>query len=373
MSEASTTFSGNSSLAKKTQFSMSRAERLKDPKQRTMGIDRAALDEQIREKKALQELEKERNSFFDQQALLMDKHAVAMQQEVNDIRTKREKELIDYRVTYQKREARRDFDLYDPAALKKDLPARVADTDARNGPSGLQRFEGEDLDMTARKAMQEEQQRQWAQQQVDEKLMKKWMEAEANRVYEERAEETNHRNFQIEQNVAATRRQMHVNTADFNKAMAEQKRREQLRDRNLQTQKNLEEIHNMLNSDYLNEREGTVTAMGERIKSERFKGLTAEQRERILAEQQRQRDDLQRRRLQEAEEERQWSQQESMQNRMANALDRQRQRERREESQNLAADLKRQADDAAAKKAHLDQVYANQVGENYYKHWGNCL
>ena len=371
MSNASTLSS--SSLSKKQQFALERAERLKDPKQRAMGVDRSALDEQVREKKALQELEKERSAFYDQQALLMDKHALSLQQEVNEIRAKREKELVDYRATYQKREARRDFDLYDPKALKKDLPARVTDEDPRNGPSGLQRFEGEDLDMPARKALQEEQQRRWAQQQVDEKLMKKWMEQEANRTYEERAEETNYRNYQIEQNIAAQRRQMFVNTADFNKALAEQKRREQLRDRNLQTQKNLEEIHNMLDSDYLNEREGTVTSLGEKVKAERFKGLTQEQRERILAEQQKQREDLQRRRLQDAEEERQWAQQENMQNRMANALDRQRQRERKQEAANLAADLKRQADEAAAKKAHLDQVYSNQVGENYFKHWGNCL
>jgi hypothetical protein len=362
-----------SSLSKKSQFSLARAERLKDPKQRTMGIDRSALDEQVREKQALKDLEKERNAFFDQQALLMDKHAVALQQEVNEIRTKREQEVNDYRSTYQKKEARRDFDLYDPQALRKDLPARVSDADPRNGASGLQKFEGEDLDQPNRKALQQEQQRKWAQQQVDEKLTKKWMEGEANRLYEERAEETNYRNFQIEQNIAAQRRQMFVNTADFNKAMAEQKRREQLRDRNLQTQKNLEEIHNMLNSDYLNEREGTVTALGEVVKAERFRGLTAEQRAKIVAEQQRQREELQRRRLQEAEEERQWGQQETMQNRMANALDRQRQRERREEAANLAADLKRQAQEAAEKKSHLDQVYENAVGENYFKHWGNCL
>lgn len=361
------------SIGKKQQFGSERAERLKDPKQRQMGIDRAALDEQTREKKALQALEKERNDFYDTQALLMDKHAQTLQQEVNEIRAKREKELVDYRATFQKKELRREFDLSDPKALYKEIPARVNDEDARVGPSSLQKFAGEDLDMAARKAAQFQQQREWAQQQVDEKLTKKWMEQDGNRTYEDRAEETNYRNYQIEQNIAAQRKQMNINTAEFNKALAEQKRRESLRDKNFQTQKNLEEIHNMLNSDFLLEREGTVTKLGETVKAERFKGLKEEQRETILREQQKQRDDLARRRLQEAEDQRQWSQQESMQTRMANALDRQRQRERKEEANKLAEDLHRQAIEAANKKAALDATYANQVGENYFKHWGNCL
>lgn len=363
----------DSAIEKKRRFAEERAARLKDPKQRALGIDKAALDEQVREKEEIKRQEAERNAYFDRQALLMDKHACSLQGEVNEIRSRREKEVVEYRATFQKREAGRDFDLIDPKRITADIPARVHDEDPRNGASSLQRFAGEDLDAKERKRAQQEQQRRWAEQQVDEKLAKKWMEQEANRTYEDRAEETNYRTYQIEQNIAAQRRQRDTNQAEFNKALAEQKRREALRDKNIRTQQNLEEIQNMLNSDFLNEQEGAVSALGEVVKAERFKGLTSEQRKAIMDEQAKQREELRRRALQEAEDERQWAQQENMQIRMADALDRQRSRERRQEIERLAEERKQQAAAAAEKKRQTDKLFENQVGDNYYKHWGNCL
>lgn len=363
----------DSAVEKKRRLAQERAERLKDPKQRALGIDRAALDEQTREKAELKRQEDERNQFYDRQALLMDKHACALQKEANDIRTRREKEMVDFRSTFQKREAGRDFDLDDPKRITKDIPARVHDVDPRNGPSSLQRFEGEDLEAANRRRAQQQQIKEWTQQQIDEKLAKKWMEAESNRTFEDRLEETNFRTYQVEQNIASQRRQRDVSQAEFNKALAEQKRREALRDKNVRTKQNIEEIYNMLDSDFLNEREGTVTAQGEMIKSERFRGFTEEQRKRILLEQERQREELHLRKLQELEDERQFAQQEQMQLRMANALDRQRNRERREDLQRLNADRQTQAAEATERKKGLDKVYENAVGENYFKHWGNCL
>lgn len=362
----------DSAIEKKRMLADQRAARLADPKQRALGIDRAALDEQIREKEARQRQDKERNAFYDRQALLMDKHACALQQEVNQVRSRREKELVEYRAAFQKREAGRDYDLCDPKCVTGDIPGRVADDDPRNGPSSLQRFAGEDLDASNRRRAQQKQLQDWCQQQVDEKLAKKWMEQESNRTFEDRAEETNFRVFQVEQSIAEQRRQRDAAQAEFNKALAEQKRREALRDKDRRTQQNLEEIHNMLDSDFLNEREGTVTAMGEKVKAERFRGLTEDQRKRILAEQEHQRDELRRRKQQEAENERQWAQQEQMQIRMADALDRQRNRERRMESSKLDEERQRQAQEAADRKKHLDEVYSNAVGENYFKHWGLC-
>ena len=54
---------------------------------------------------------------------------------------------------------RREFDLYDPDAKKKDLPARVSDEDSRLTVSGLQKLAGEDLMYEKRKKLQQEQMR----------------------------------------------------------------------------------------------------------------------------------------------------------------------------------------------------------------------
>lgn len=360
-------------LEQKRRFGLERAERLKDPRMRQMGIDKAALDDQVKEKNELKKMEQQREDYFNKQALLMDRHAQVLQREVDELRMNRERGVNDYRSTFQKREVAREWDLNDPDRFKKDIPARVGDDDPRLGVSSLQKFEGEDLDSKARRAAQAEQQRRWAEAQTDEKLMKKWMENDTNRAFEDRSEEVAFRTWQVSQKVAEQRAAAAKTTAEFNKALAEQKRQESAQARLRETQKNMEEIHNMLTSDLLTEKESVTTPLGETLKSERFKGFTADQRRQIVLQQAQQREELRLRKLQEAEDERQLGMAQNMDTRMALALDRQRQREQKAANIALAGERKRQAEEAAENKRRLDAQYANAVGEEYFKPFGQCL
>jgi len=47
----------------------------------------------------------------------------------------------------QAKEKRLEWDLNNPDALKHELPGRLGDDDPRLGPSSLQKFAGEDLDV----------------------------------------------------------------------------------------------------------------------------------------------------------------------------------------------------------------------------------
>lgn len=78
------------------------------------------------------------------------------------------KAINDFQQNFQKPETCREFDLSDPLALKKDLPARQSDNDARNTVSGMQKFMGEDLNFRERKKFQQEQNREWSLQQQSE-------------------------------------------------------------------------------------------------------------------------------------------------------------------------------------------------------------
>lgn len=82
----------------------------------------------------------------------------------NDIRNVN-KAISDFRKNFQKPETRREFDLSDPQALKKDRPARLSDNDPRCTISGLQKFMGEDLNYHQRMKFQKEQLREWSLQQ----------------------------------------------------------------------------------------------------------------------------------------------------------------------------------------------------------------
>lgn len=70
-----------------------------------------------------------------------------MDSEVTQSRRRQHEEMNEYRKLHQQAPQRRDYDLYDPLHLKKDLPARIGDLDPRTGASSLQKFEGEDLGM----------------------------------------------------------------------------------------------------------------------------------------------------------------------------------------------------------------------------------
>lgn len=359
---------------KKQLMRLQRAERLKNPKIRQMGIDREALDAQVREKEAQRRAEKEREAYYDRQALLMDKHACALQKQVNQVRRDREKEMQQFRATHQGNSTRREWDLNDPAMRAKELPARVGDEDPRNGPSGMQKFEGEDLDYTARRAAQQAQQHAWATQQVEEKLAKKWMDSEANRLYDERAEENNQRAHLIERSMADQRHERARNTAAFNKAMHEQTNMDAARAREEGTRQGLEEISYQMSSDFLNEREPPQqSAASAQSEKSHAKGMTKEQLARLHAEQKTQLEQLQRRRLMDVEEAKQWAQQENMQLRMAQALDRQRNAERKEQMKSLANTHKEQMDAAVKRREEMKTLYSNQVDEDYYKHWDKCL
>lgn len=73
--------------------------------------------------------------------------------------------LTEFHKNFQKPETRREFDLNDPQALKKDRPARVSDSDPRCTISGMQKFMGEDLNYDQRMKFQKEQLREWSLQQ----------------------------------------------------------------------------------------------------------------------------------------------------------------------------------------------------------------
>lgn len=63
----------------------------------------------------------------------------------------------EFRSDHQKMQDRREFDLNDPDMKKKESPARVSDEDPRLTVSGLQRFDGEDLEYERRKKLQTKQ------------------------------------------------------------------------------------------------------------------------------------------------------------------------------------------------------------------------
>jgi hypothetical protein len=86
-----------------------------------------------------------------------------MDQEVARARRHEAIEVSQYRRNNQLAQMRREYDLNDPLALKKDKPVRTGDDDPRLGPSSMQKFDGEDLHASQRLQQQKQQMRVWTQ------------------------------------------------------------------------------------------------------------------------------------------------------------------------------------------------------------------
>lgn len=99
----------------------------------------------------------------DQIAVLLDRRSEEERRRLNE-------SLNEFRALHQQPQSRREWDLYDPDALKKDKPARVSDDDPRCTISGAQKFEGEDQNAKARAAMQREQAKNWWEQQMRDRV-----------------------------------------------------------------------------------------------------------------------------------------------------------------------------------------------------------
>ena len=65
--------------------------------------------------------------------------------------------LVEFRKEYQRPEDRNEFDINDPDFKRKSVPARVSDDDPRLTVSGMQKFDGEDLEYERRKKLQQKQ------------------------------------------------------------------------------------------------------------------------------------------------------------------------------------------------------------------------
>ena len=127
--------------------------------------------------------------------------------------------LNEFRALHQQPESRREWDLYDPDAKKKDKPARVSDDDPRCGISSLQKFDGEDLNNKARTKFQNEQLREWSAQQAREKQQADNNQKKADRLYELKMRELDERACELQRAEDACRRAINSATADYNKAL----------------------------------------------------------------------------------------------------------------------------------------------------------
>lgn len=201
------------------QRELQRQSRIFNAKVRTIGIDLQAVQEQERDRRMREEMERRRHEAFASDMVRNDKIATLLEmRQQADIR-RLNKALNEFRKMHQQPNTRREFDLYDPDSLKKDKPARVNDDDPRCTLSSLQKFEGEDLNNPARTKLQQEQMREWAKQQAEERRKSEEKKKYADKLYDMKQIELDQRAMELQKAEMDCRRAINVAQSNYNKAL----------------------------------------------------------------------------------------------------------------------------------------------------------
>mmetsp|Transcript_3075 Transcript_3075/g.4979 ORF Transcript_3075/g.4979 Transcript_3075/m.4979 type:complete len:388 (-) Transcript_3075:264-1427(-) len=350
-----------------------RKQRIFDAKQRTIGIDKQAIDGQRMENNAYREMEHRRDQAFADRLLVTEQRVQLMERDVQRARKEATMSIQAYREQMQQRHMRKEWDLNDPLTLRKEGPARQGDDDPLCGPASLQKFAGEDLEYGNRVRKQQQQQATWVVEQMSERQAQIDAEREMERLFAERQAEIDERRTAMETEETTARSQMNGAVRDYNQALAETKR-------DLDTQKKMndmedaaEEIRNNLTSDLLTESHNTtISALApHRFLKYHFKGFSDMQRTNIREEQMRQAAENQQKRMMEKEEEQNWDLVQEAVRRNLIAGEREVFRRKQELAKQTADEQKRQAEEARMRKEVLyKQVYGGAIDESFFLQFG---
>ncbi|NWI72357.1 RIBC2 protein, partial [Dryoscopus gambensis] len=295
-------------------------------------IDKDALDAQVKERKIQEAAEKAQHEKFAHDMKKNDKLMCLLEERQKNEIKDMNRALTEFHKNFQKPETRREFDLNDPQALKKDRPARVSDNDPRCTISGMQKFMGEDLNYNQRMKFQKEQLREWSLQQ-----QKDWKNAFADQkladdLYDKFRIELDQKIMEEQRKEEESRHVVCTATKDFNRIQVAELDHKNELEKAQKIKEDMDEITFLLRGDLLSENpEQAIGPLGKHhMLVDRWKGMNQEQlmairqfqKEQALEklrvrEQERQRDaEWDRQRLQTARAQLLWERQQQRQNRV---------------------------------------------------------
>ncbi|XP_050089461.1 RIB43A-like with coiled-coils protein 2 [Anopheles aquasalis] len=362
-------------IERRRRFEESRKQRIFNARRRIIGVDTDALGYQVQEKQEAVQAEAEQARKLAEEVRRQEHVLQLKQREQRQERIRQEDELNRYRATHQRPEQSRDFDLFDPDGLKKELPARTGDDDPRLSVSGAQLFDGEDLQERHRRKVQREQQRSWLEQQIREKRQAEIDRRAAERFLEETLMSREARVHQLNSQERYAREKIQEAVNEFNCRLMHEQDQQRRRKEREEQEDNLAEIYNHLTSDLLTENpDAAKSSFGpNRVITAQYKGMSPEELEQIRQQQEQQLEELNRRRQEEANMRESWD-------RLANDFDRavtMKERELMRRRHALAEQIRQEnhqlALDQQRKLAHLDQVvYQNRPTQAYFDQFNTC-
>eukprot|EP00747_Dinoflagellata_sp_TGD_P165909 gnl/TRDRNA2_/TRDRNA2_187906_c0_seq1.p1 gnl/TRDRNA2_/TRDRNA2_187906_c0~~gnl/TRDRNA2_/TRDRNA2_187906_c0_seq1.p1 ORF type:complete len:437 (-),score=107.65 gnl/TRDRNA2_/TRDRNA2_187906_c0_seq1:254-1426(-) len=356
-------------IAEKRRFELERRARIFDAKRRTIGVDKSVLDQQVEEKKAQKKQQYIDDHRDDRTMVAIDKQLKLLDLEKNRVKRAAEQECKEFSLKYLNFESRADYDLNDPLAKRKSLPARVGDDDPRCGPASMQQFNGEDLMKDQRFRQQCKEQADFIEQQKFEKAMiKKLHEHDDDTFVQESTQMTNARNL-LEEKEYGLRKELVKAQQNYNLEKGMANSRAKAKGAELDSELNAKELAFHASDPFLNETGPHHVPCG-RIRRDAYKGTSRMERSEVAQLQlQQHADDMTRRRDAKHEDNAYAFQSEYTRKQLIH-LEREKQRQKRErmmanaqENMQIMTDQKKRAADMTA---HLTSA----PDDAYWAMWG---
>ncbi|KAM4883295.1 RIB43A-like with coiled-coils protein 2 [Thomomys bottae] len=346
-------------LARRRHAEQGRLKRVLNARDRTLGGDTEAWHTQVQEQKIREATEKARQETLAAETKHNDKVLCIIEGRERRDRKNLCRFINDFQQSFQRPETRREFDLSDPLALKKALPAGILE-DSQNSVMGMHKFMGEDLNFLERKKFQQEQNREWSLQQQE------WERARTDHKMAEdlhmqarlQADEVA---MHLQRLQLATQKAVNAAVKEFNKNQAVESADRKRQEKKQEQEDNRAEISNLLCGDLLSEsQDQSASSFGShRIIPSCWKGMSQEQLREIRLIQKQQVQEKQRLQEEEYQRNMDWDQR-RIQKARANLL-------HERQQQRLQRDLRRALDSSnlsLAKEQYLQRKYEEEANTN---------
>lgn len=346
---------------------LDRKSTILDPRKRKLGLDLNAIQQQIEEKKQREAREKAREDAFDHFTLEQQKLLLQRQEQERLARKQMAQEDDRVRMSQQRGEQSREFDIWRKDYKLIDHPMRQGDNDPNLGISAGQIFQGEDLQKNERLRQQALQREEWNKEQMREKQARMRQE-EANNLRNQLIElETQKRLVQLEQQTEAANSQIRQQIAHDNLAMLEEKKRKEREDHEHEQTMNDAQLRENANT-----RTITEYMAGRNDAPQEYRGMTVEEQKRIIDEQSRQMEEKERLRQEEKQKEEEWNQYMEYLKAQGDLQEAQFLRKKQEEQRQLYQTHLEQEREFKERQKHMNNdVYGiNIPSDHYYNQWG---
>lgn len=331
---------------------VARRKRIFNTRNRVIGLDVHALDQQVAEKREREKAERQREMAYGALCISMDQKLMTQQREEAERKRELAQELVQDWAIYQRSEDSRDADINYNHQGGPDVS--LVDQESL-GPASMQVFEGEGVGENERRKFQMEQNERILRAQREEREKRQKVQKHKELVGGLELIQQDLRAIHLDALEEECKKAALIALKSYNQVQAEERQERERQDKQKHEGLDLAEILQMVTSDLLTEcpevavKEGMGSAEAPRVLPDRWKGMSSEELNAIYRQRAEQRADRERQRQREKQSNLAWDLQQLEQARQ------------QEEEERRVRELERE------RRARLDQ-YNQQLAREQQEH-----